>query len=94
MKKTLKVGGMIFILAIIVAQGNQSFGQEKKQGPPTFEKLLEKMDANSDGKLAKSEVKGPLEKDFSTIDADGDGFITKTEFDKAPKPKGEKGGRK
>lgn len=94
MKKTLKVGGMIFILAILVAQGNHSFGQEKKQGPPTFAHLLEKMDANSDGKLAKSEVKGPLEKDFSTIDTDGDGFITQAEFDKAPKPKGEKGGRK
>ena len=44
------------------------------------------MDANDDGKLAKDEVKGPLKDSFSKIDTDEDGFISKEEFEKAPKP--------
>ena len=49
------------------------------------------MDANGDGLLSQSEVKGPLERDFATIDADKDGFITETEMKNAPKP--QRGGR-
>ncbi|GAA3520774.1 hypothetical protein GCM10022393_38810 [Aquimarina addita] len=44
------------------------------------------MDANSDGKLSVEEVEGPIKSDFSKIDADGDGFISKTELENAPKP--------
>lgn len=52
------------------------------------------MDANGDGLLAKSEIKGPLEREFATIDADSDGFITETEMRNAPKPQGRGGGRR
>ncbi|CDF78882.1 hypothetical protein BN863_11700 [Formosa agariphila KMM 3901] len=55
-------------------------------GPPSFEKLLAEMDSNGDGKLSKSEVKGPLETDFYKLDTDKDGFISKTELEHAPKP--------
>ncbi|MDN3666586.1 EF-hand domain-containing protein [Algibacter miyuki] len=53
---------------------------------PLFSELIEQMDANKDGKLAKSEVKGPLKNDFSKVDTDEDGFISEAEFENAPKP--------
>lgn len=45
------------------------------------------MDANNDGKLSKNEVQGPIQRDFSKIDSNGDGFISRTELENAPKPK-------
>ncbi len=59
-----------------------------RQGPPNTAEIFKMMDSNEDGKLAKSEVKGPLAKDFTKIDVDGDGFLSKAEVEKAPKPKG------
>mgnify|MGYP005756096523 CR=1 FL=1 len=55
-------------------------------GPPSFTQLLEEMDANKDGKLSKSEVRGPLQIDFEKIDADKDGFLTEKEIANAPRP--------
>ena len=40
--------------------------QQGKQGPPNFAELLTQMDANKDGKLAESEVQGPLKNDLNT----------------------------
>ncbi|PNW29063.1 EF-hand domain-containing protein [Formosa algae] len=54
--------------------------------------MMAEMDTNKDGKLAESEVKGPLKNDFSKIDTNADGFITEAEFNEAPKPNGEGGG--
>lgn len=51
----------------------------------SLDQLLKEMDANNDGKLSKTEVKGPLASDFSKIDADSDGFITKEEIGNAAK---------
>lgn len=71
--------------------GTQAIAQKEggeRPKPPTYAQLLEEMDSNKDGKLAKSEVKGPLSKDFGTIDSNKDGFISKKEFDKAPRPEG------
>ncbi|WP_397363149.1 YHYH protein [Olleya sp. R77988] len=48
--------------------------------------LLAEMDANNDGKLSKTEVRGPLANDFSKIDTNNDGFISKGELEKAPRP--------
>ena len=95
-KLTLKivVGGVSLMLVAGITLINSAFAQnhqEKRQGAPTFAKILAEMDANEDGKLSKEEVKGPLKADFSKIDTDEDGFITKEEFEKAPKP--EKGSR-
>lgn len=62
-------------------------GPQRNQGKPRgFDDLLKMMDANNDGKLSKSEVKGPLASQFSKIDTNNDGFITKDEIQKAPKP--------
>ena len=57
----------------------------ERGGPPSVEEIF-KMDANKDGKLAKSEIKGPLRRDFEKVDTNKDGFITKTELKNAPKP--------
>lgn len=59
----------------------------KRSGPPQFSELLAKMDTNQDGQLSVSEVQGRLKDNFTTIDADGNGFITETEMKNAPRPK-------
>jgi Ca2+-binding EF-hand superfamily protein len=60
---------------------------ERPHKPPTFSELLKDLDKNEDGKLSAAEIKGPLKDDFEKIDTNEDGFITKEELDKAPKPK-------
>ncbi|MBC8754521.1 YHYH protein [Kordia sp. YSTF-M3] len=60
---------------------------------PSVAEIFEQMDANSDGKLSKKEVKGPLQRDFSKVDTNDDGFISKKELEKAPKPQRRQGGR-
>lgn len=63
-----------------------------KQGPPSVDEIF-KMDANGDGLLSKSEVKGPLLEQFDTIDSNGDGLLSKTEVQNAPKPQRGQGGQ-
>ncbi|WP_343847896.1 hypothetical protein [Algoriphagus jejuensis] len=65
--------------------GAQSQGRPQG-GAPNFAQLLAEMDANKDGKLAKSEVKGPLLNDFAKIDTDEDGFLSEKEIANAPRP--------
>ena len=90
--KTKKLTSVATLLLAFVSLNNQAFAQDRipreKQGPPCFERLLSEMDTNKDNKLSKSEIKGPLKNDFSKADLNKDGFITKEEFDKMPKPKG------
>jgi len=54
----------------------------------SFSKLLEKRDANEDGKLSEEEVRGRLKENFDKIDLDGDGFISEDEQIKANPNKG------
>ena len=81
----------VLAFGTIVVMSISSFGQSQirqdRKKPPTFSELLEKMDANEDGKLSKDELKGPLKDNFAKVDSDEDGFITEEEFKKAPKPK-------
>ncbi|MDO6803167.1 EF-hand domain-containing protein [Wenyingzhuangia sp. 1_MG-2023] len=78
------VAVMIAVFGIAGANAQEERGGKHK--PPTFAKLLEKMDTNEDGKLSEKETKGPLSKHFSDIDTDEDGFISEKEFENAPKP--------
>lgn len=86
--KTIRTAVLVFGLAILgtVEVSAQSGDREQKRQPPSFSELLKEMDANEDGKLAKSEVKGPIKNDFAKIDTDEDGFITEKELKNAPKP--------
>ena len=79
---------MLFFLGCVTFSNAQQQRNNDQKKPPTFAQLLKEMDKNEDGKLAKSELEGPLKDDFAKIDTDEDGFITEAEFKKAPKPKG------
>ena len=76
----------IFCVAFVSVSTAQSQRGNDRKKPPTFSELLEQMDKNEDGKLAKSEMKGPLKNDFDKVDTNEDGFISEKEFKKAPKP--------
>jgi hypothetical protein len=92
MKKNLKhllalIGIFLTINIACAQQGPTNADGKEKQGPPKFEDLLLKMDANKDGMLAKAETKGPLLENFDKIDLDHNGFLTAAEMKAAPKPK-------
>ena len=53
---------------------------------PDISDLLNQMDENKDDKLSQTEAKGPLSDDFSKIDTNNDGFLTKEELENAPRP--------
>ncbi len=95
--KLHKLKSAILAFGTVLLMTNTSFGQSddkrERREPPTFKELLEKMDANEDGKLSKKEIKGPLKEHFDKVDADEDGFITEEELAKAPKPKRRKAGQ-
>ena len=86
------------LLLVFAVQGNAQVEskalEEEREGkrktPPSIDEIFE-MDANGDGKLAKSEIKGKLAKNFDKIDTDGDGFITRAELKKGQKSKKKKG---
>ncbi|CDF78880.1 hypothetical protein BN863_11680 [Formosa agariphila KMM 3901] len=80
---------LLFCLTSVTAVSAQERNNEQKE-PPTYAKLLEDLDANEDGKLEESEMKGPLKNNFSKIDSDEDGYISEDEFKNAPKPKGKR----
>lgn len=56
-----------------------------RRGPPSADKILAMMDKNNDQKVSKSEVHGPLSRDFDRLDADKDGMLTKAELAKLHK---------
>ena len=81
------------VLSLMFSCKSSAQTQERqREQPPSFEELLEKMDTNKDGKLAKAEIKGRLKDDFDKIDTNKDGFISEDEFKKAPKSQGPQNG--
>jgi len=79
---------VVCCISVVGVSNAQPQGNNEQKEPPTYAALLKQMDKNEDGKLAKSEIKGPLKDNFSKVDTDEDGFISKKEFENAPKPKG------
>jgi len=49
----------------------------KRKGPPRPEELMQKFDANSDGKISKEE---PMKRDWDRLDANHDGFVEEKEI--------------
>ncbi|MBQ0769769.1 MAG: EF-hand domain-containing protein [Bizionia sp.] len=84
--KTL-VATVILCIGFSIISSAQGERNNDKKGPPSFSQLLKEMDKNEDGKLTKTEVKGPLKESFDKVDTNEDGFITEKEFEKAPKAK-------
>jgi Ca2+-binding EF-hand superfamily protein len=89
MKSLLALTAVFLLVNVACAQqGPSNTDGKEKKGPPKFEDLLFKMDANKDGMLAKTEIKGPLLERFDKIDKDQDGLLTAEEMKAAPKPQG------
>ncbi len=65
----------------------QQQDQHAKRKRPSPERLIKDLDKNKDGKLSKSELKGPIKRDFVRIDKNKDGYITLAELKAMPKPK-------
>ncbi|WP_289044313.1 EF-hand domain-containing protein [uncultured Olleya sp.] len=87
-QQAIKTGILIFGLTVFNLTNVKAQSQERaKRTPPTFSELLKELDTDEDGKLSKTEIKGPLKESFAEIDTDEDGFISEEEFKKAPKPK-------
>jgi acetyl esterase/lipase len=60
-------------------------GTQKGQGP-TWQQILDREDANRDGKVTRAEFKGP-ERMFERIDRNGDGVLTREEFEQGRPPR-------
>lgn len=89
--KNMILKTMILGATILLASVANTFAQQgPPKGRPSTDEIFKQMDANKDSKLSKAEVKGPILEDFAKIDSNEDGFITKEELEKAPKPKGRK----
>lgn len=86
-KLVIVISVAILSISCSAQSNDQRPPKGERSGPPSFKELLKNMDANEDGKLAKAEIEGRLEKDFDKIDADKDGFITEEELKKAGPPK-------
>ncbi len=69
-------------------------GQRGERQQPSTEQIMKHLDANKDGKISKEEARGPLSEHFNKVDSDNDGFITKEELEKAPKPRNNRSQRK
>ncbi len=70
-----------FLLAAMTLSGSwalDSHGQQR--GRPSFDMILQRHDANDDGKISEKEFRGP-ERFFRRLDADGDGIVDKKEFE-------------
>ena len=70
-------------------------GQRPNRQRRTPAQMLTQLDANKDGRLAPSEVKGPLKNRFNSIDTNKNGFLSLKELRAAPRPsrRGPRNGR-
>ncbi len=96
--KTLLAAGLLVLLTAAGASADDQPGKKPgggKAGGMMLAKLMEKADANKDGKISREEfmksaesapggkLKQHAEQVFKRLDANDDGFITKDEIKKA-----------
>lgn len=72
MKRILFTLAVLSILGTSCAHGHRHHGHMKK--------MWEKLDANNDGKISKSEFDAMHNEMFAQMDTDNDGFLTKEEM--------------
>ena len=63
-------------------RGRERGGARGGGGAGGAEEMLARMDRNGDGKIAQSEVMGPMADRFEMFDLDGDGYIADSELEK------------
>lgn len=83
--------GTLFITCFLLtsisfAQHSDNENRGRPKPPPPIDKIFTDLDLDKDNKISFQEAKGPLKRDFSKIDANEDGFVTRKELEKAPKP--------
>ncbi len=64
------------------ARGGPGWGGPGRGGPPDLRQMLQRLDKNKDGELAKEEVPDPMWSRLSRADANDDGTISKDELRK------------
>lgn len=64
-----------------VAKGERRHSQGGKRERPNVAQIFERMDNDKNGKLSAQELIGPLSNDFSKMDINDDGFISKNELE-------------
>ena len=77
---------LAFTILISCKSNQEKKEQQERNGQrPSSTQIISELDSNEDGKLSKSEVKGPITNDFTNIDSNNDGFLTLEELNKAEK---------
>jgi hypothetical protein len=81
MNKTLFVFLLFIATAFsLSAKHHKGHGDRKGMKGPMHAKMLEKMDADKDGKISKQEWQTYHDQKFTELDADKDGAISHDEF--------------
>jgi hypothetical protein len=87
----LTITVLALVSADITAQGRVRGGRSDPNA--TFKFLTKKYDRNRDGKITWKEYQRDQEK-FNSLDADGDGKLTKEDFNSGGRGRGRGGGRR
>ena len=83
----MKFFGIVMFSVVLMAQVNSSSAADGQRprggfgGRPSYDMLLSAFDSDSSKDLAKEEVPGRVWYRLSQADADGDGIVTRKEFD-------------
>ena len=83
---------LVFLAALTagVAYGQNRPAQSGPRGPITYATLLDRYDADGDGKITKDEYGGPAAL-WPRLDADEDGVFTREEFAQRAQGQGPRG---
>ena len=90
-----------FVISVLISAASTTFAQQGmgpagngQQGQmpnerPSIDQLFQDMDIDQNGQLSRSEVRGPLQRDFDRIDTDNNEFLSRFELENAPAPQGQ-----
>ena len=83
--KFIKINIGLFFIAFGLLTFNCSYAQTSDKKELSVEEVFKTRDKNEDGKLSKDELIGFVSNDFTKLDTDKDGFISKNELAKSSK---------